>query len=87
MPCPVVDANSPPKSTNDVAVKSQIEGTVLRIQANTDLPSKTSQMILVPENIQPSGAKASFQLCFMVANGVGNHSKQSLANLLFASRR
>ena len=53
---PVIEAISPLESTTNVAVKPQIDGTVVKILATAGQPVKAGQVILVLDNIQQSAA-------------------------------
>ena len=53
---PVIEAISPLESTRNVAVKPQINGTVVQILASAGQPVKAGQVILVLDNVQQSAA-------------------------------
>ena len=53
---PVIEAISPLESTTNVAVKPQIDGTVVQILATAGQPVKAGQVILVLDNVQESAA-------------------------------
>ena len=53
---PAVQAISPLESTRNVAVKPQIDGTVVQILATAGQDVKAGQVILVLDNIQQSAA-------------------------------
>ena len=53
---PVIEAISPLESTSNVAVKPQIDGTVVQILASAGQPVKAGQVILVLDNVQQSAA-------------------------------
>ena len=55
-PSPVVEAISPLESTNNVEVKPQIDGTVVKILAKAGQPVKAGQVILVLDNVQQNAA-------------------------------
>ena len=53
---PVIEAISPLESTNNVEVKPQIDGTVVKILAKAGQPVKAGQVILVLDNVQQNAA-------------------------------
>ena len=53
---PAIEAISPLESTTNVAVKPQINGTVVQILATAGQPVKAGQVILVLDNVQQSAA-------------------------------
>ena len=53
---PVIEAISPLESTSNVAVKPQVDGTVVQILATAGQPVKAGQVILVLDNVQQSAA-------------------------------
>ena len=53
---PVIEAISPLESTSNVAVKPQIDGTVVQIMASAGQQVKAGQVILVLDNVQQSAA-------------------------------
>ena len=53
---PEIEAISPLESTSNVAVKPQIDGTVVQILATAGQEVKAGQVILVLDNIQQSAA-------------------------------
>ena len=53
---PVIEAISPLESTSNVAVKPQIDGSVVKILATAGQPVKAGQVILVLDNVQQSAA-------------------------------
>ena len=53
---PVIEAISPLESTSNVAVKPQVDGTVVQILASAGQPVKAGQVILVLDNVQQSAA-------------------------------
>ena len=53
---PVIEAISPLESTSNVAVKPQIDGTVIQILATAGQQVKAGQVILVLDNVQQSAA-------------------------------
>ena len=53
---PVSEAISPLESTNNVEVKPQIDGTVVKILAKAGQPVKAGQVILVLDNVQQNAA-------------------------------
>ena len=53
---PVIEAISPLESTSTVAVKPQIDGSVVKILATAGQPVKAGQVILVLDNVQQSAA-------------------------------
>ena len=53
---PVIEAISPLESTSNVAVKPQIDGTVVQILASAGQPVKAGQVILVLDNVQQRAA-------------------------------
>ena len=53
---PTIEAISPLESTSNVAVKPQIDGSVVKILATAGQPVKAGQVILVLDNVQQSAA-------------------------------
>ena len=53
---PAIEAISPLESTSNVAVKPQIDGSVVKILATAGQPVKAGQVILVLDNVQQSAA-------------------------------
>ena len=53
---PVIEAISPLESTSNVAVKPQIDGSVVKILASAGQPVKAGQVILVLDNVQQRAA-------------------------------
>ena len=56
---PAIEAISPLESTTNVAVKPQIDGTVVEILAAAGQQVKAGQVILVLDNVQQSAALAA----------------------------